>query len=65
MKVVNALQEVQESQKKVTANIFEYPYELDVDEFIGISDKVKAPVEEVKLQYEDFKIKTNEYIVSS
>ena len=65
LKEVNALQAVQESHKEVTANIVEHPSNQDVEDYMGIIDKVKDQVEEVKQQYEDFKIKINEYIVSS
>ena len=45
--------------------LVEHPSKQDVDECIMISENTKATFEEFKQQYEDFKIKINEYTVSS
>ena len=53
LKAVNALQAVQESRREVTATIVEHLLEQDVEDCMGISDKIKAQVEEVQQQYEE------------
>ena len=45
---VTAVQAVHESQKEVTNNIIEHSYQHDVEECMGIRDKVKAQVKEFK-----------------
>ena len=47
----------------MNANIVEHPLEGEVTECMEISDKEKDKVKEVTQQYEDFKIKTNDYII--
>ena len=49
----------------MTTKIDENPLEQDVAYCMDISDKMKVQVEEVKQLYEDFKIKINDYTVSS
>ena len=46
-------------------NIAEHTLKREVAKCMEISDKVKDQVKEVEQQYEDFKIKINDYMISS
>ena len=65
LKEVNALQAMEESWKEVTAKFADHPSKQDAKYCTTINSKEKAPVDEITQQYKDFKIKINEYTVSS
>ena len=61
MKAVAALQDVQEGKTGVTAKLVEHPMKQD---FLGSQDiveKIQAQAKEITQQYNDFKLKINEY----
>ena len=52
---------MQEGKKEVTMKLVEYPLKKD---FLGSQDiveKIQAQVKEITQQYDDFKLKINEY----
>ena len=65
MKAVTALQVVQEGKKEVTAKLVEHPLKQDLLGSQEIAGKIQAQVKNITQQYDDIKLKINEYTMST
>ena len=65
VKVVYALQAVQEGKKEVVENMVEHPLAHDLTRIQDITEKVKEKFKEIIQQYADFQQKITKYTMSS
>ena len=65
VKAVVALQAMQEGKKEVNAKLVEHPLKQDLLESQDLAEKIKTQVKEITQQYNDFKLKINEYTMSN
>ena len=65
VKAVSALQEFQEGKKEITYNMVEHPLAHDLTRIQDIVEKFKEKMKDITHQYEDFKLKINEYTMSN